>query len=118
MEPLLSLITGILVAAGVYLMLERHILRILFGFILLSNGINLAILTAGRISRDGVPIIPPGALIPDGAHANPLSQALILTAVVIGFGVLIFCLVLAYRAGQDLKSADVDVMNLSEREER
>lgn len=117
MELLLSLITGILVAAGGYLMLERHILRILFGLILLSNGFNLAILTAGRLSRDGVPIIPSGASVPDGAYANPLSQALILTAVVIGFGVLIFCLVLAYRAGQDLGSADVDAMKLTEKED-
>ncbi|WP_022669393.1 NADH-quinone oxidoreductase subunit K [Desulfospira joergensenii] len=116
MEPLMSLISSILVAAGVYLMLERHVLRILFGFILLSNGINLAILTAGRLSIDGVPIIPPGASVLRGSYANPLSQALILTAVVIGFGVLIFCLVLAYRASRDLNSADVDAMSLSEKE--
>lgn len=117
MEPLLSLITGILVASGTYLMLERHVLRILFGFVLLSNGINLAILTAGRLSKESLPIIPPGASAPEGLYANPLSQALILTAIVIGFGVLIFCLVLAYRAARDLGSSDVNTMDLSEREE-
>lgn len=117
MELLLSLMTGILIAAGIYLMLERHLLRILFGFILFSNGINLAILTAGRLSKEGLPIIPPGSLTPETPYANPLSQALVLTAVVIGFGVLIFCLSLAYRAICELKSANVDLMNLSENEE-
>ncbi|THB76229.1 MAG: cation:proton antiporter [Desulfobacteraceae bacterium] len=117
MELLLSLITGILVAAGIYLMLDRHVLRILFGFILLSNGVNMAILTAGRLSKAGLPIVPSGSLTPLGPYANPLSQALILTAIVIGFGVLIFCLSLAYRAARDLKSADADDMNLSEKEE-
>lgn len=117
MGLLLSLITGILVAAGIYLMLERHLLRILFGLILLSNGINLAILAAGRLSKKGLPIISPEALTPEGPFANPLSQALILTAIVIGFGILIFCLSLAYRAGRDFHLADADDMNLPEKEE-
>lgn len=117
MHLLLSLITGMLVAAGIYLMLERHLLRILFGFILLSNGINLAILTAGRLSKEAVPIIPPGAVTPEGSFANPLSQALILTAIVIGFGVLIFCLSLTYRAVSDSGSADADQMDRSEKGE-
>lgn len=116
MQLLMSLITGMLVAAGVYLMLERHLLRILFGFILLSNGINLAILTAGRLSKEGLPIILPGTLTLEGSFANPLSQALILTAIVIGFGVLIFCLSLTYRAVRDSGSANADNMNRSEKE--
>lgn len=117
MELLLSLITGMLIAAGIYLMLERNLLRILFGFILLSNGINLAILTAGRLSKEALPIIQPGSLTLEGPFANPLSQALILTAIVIGFGVLIFCLSLIYRAVQDSTSANADDMNQSEKEE-
>lgn len=117
MELLLSLITGILFSAGIYLMLERHLLRILFGFILLSNGANLAILVAGRLSKEGLPIIPPGALIPQSPYANPLSQALILTAIVISFGVLIFCLSLVYRTVRDLGSANAGDVNLSEKEE-
>ena len=117
MEFLLSLITGMLIAAGIYLMLERHLLRMLFGFILLSNGINLAILTAGRLSKKGLPIVAPGALTPEVPFANPLSQALILTAIVIGFGVLIFCLSLTFRAVRDSGSASADDMNLSETEE-
>ena len=118
MELLLSLMASMVIAAGVYLMLERHILRILFGFILISNGVNLAILTSGRLSKTGLPIIPEGAVMPDAPYANPLSQALILTAIVIGFGVLIFCLVLAYRACQIRESGDVNLMNLSDKEER
>ena len=117
MEPLLSLITAILIAGGIYLMLERHLLRILFGFILTSNGINLAILVAGRLSKEGLPIIPPGASAPLVPHANPLSQALILTAIVIGFGVLIFCLAMTYRCVKDSASANADDMNQSEKDE-
>lgn len=118
MELLMSLITGMLVAAGIYLMLERHLLRILFGLILVSNGINLAILVAGRLSKAGLPIIPRGASMPEGPYANPLSQALVLTAVVIGFGVLIFCLSLVYRAVGDSGSANADEMNRSEKGEQ
>ena len=117
MELVLSMITGVLFASGIYLMLERHILRILFGFILLGNGVNLAVLTAGRLSKKGVPIILQGELVLEPPFANPLSQALVLTAIVIGFGVLIFCLSLAYRAVKDLGLADPDQMNLSEKGE-
>lgn len=117
MQLLLSLITAMLFGAGIFLMLERHLMRILFGFILLSNGTNLAILTAGRLSKEGLAIIAPGALTLEGPFANPLSQALILTAIVIGFGVLIFCLSLTYRAVGHSDSADADQMDRSEKEE-
>ena len=50
MEILWSLVVGVFVAAGVYLMLERHILRLLFGLILLSSAVNIAIFTAGRLT--------------------------------------------------------------------
>ncbi|MBR9787502.1 MAG: Na+/H+ antiporter subunit C [Vibrionaceae bacterium] len=117
MEVLWSLVVGVFVAAGIYLLLERHLLRILFGLILLSSAVNLAILTAGRLTI-GIPALIESSeqLPPDGA-ANPLPQALILTAIVIGFGLLVFALLLFYRAYSETGSADVDEMRRSEEEE-
>lgn len=117
MEPLWALITGLLVACGIYLMLERHLLRFVFGLILLSNGVNLAIFTAGRLTPGVPPLIAPDRMLPAPGHANPLPQALILTAIVIGFGLLVFTLVLAVRAYRAAGSADVDAMRQGERGE-
>ena len=70
----------------------------LLGIAILGNGINLLILVAGRLTRTSPPILPAGTPAPDGPIANPLPQALILTAIVIGFALFTFLLVLAYRA--------------------
>lgn len=116
MEALLCCLVGLLSAAGVYLMLERHLLRVLFGLVLISNSVNLAILTAGRLTRGKPPIIPQGMTAPPPGSANPLPQALILTAIVIGFGLLIFVLLLIYRAYRTSGTADLDRMLRSEKE--
>ncbi|BCK08203.1 TPA: Na+/H+ antiporter subunit C [Vibrio cholerae] len=117
MEGLWSIVVGVFVAAGIYLMLERHLLRLLFGLILLSSAVNLAIFTAGRLTPASPPLIEVGALLPAEGAANPLPQALILTAIVIGFGLLVFALMLFYRAYFETGSADVDEMRRSEEEE-
>ncbi|MBY6199201.1 Na+/H+ antiporter subunit C [Vibrio hangzhouensis] len=114
MEILWSVVVGVFVASGIYLMLERHLLRVLFGLILLSSSVNLAIFTAGRLTSGEPPLIDSGALLPPVGAANPLPQALILTAIVIGFGLLVFTLVLFYRAYEETRSADVDQMKYSE----
>lgn len=114
MEVLWSLVVGVMIAAGIYLLLERYVLRVLFGLILLSSAVNLAILTAGRLTL-GVPaLIESSASLPPDGAANPLPQALILTAIVIGFGLLVFTLLLFYRAYAETSSADVDEMRRSE----
>ncbi|TVO41711.1 NADH-quinone oxidoreductase subunit K, partial [Vibrio cholerae] len=64
MEGLWSIVVGVFVAAGIYLMLERHLLRLLFGLILLSSAVNLAIFTAGRLTPASPPLIEVGALLP------------------------------------------------------
>ncbi|WP_038173318.1 Na+/H+ antiporter subunit C [Vibrio pacinii] len=116
MEVLWSLVVGVLVSAGVYLLLERHVLRLLFGLILLSSAVNLAILVAGRLTVAVPPLIDFEATLPPADAANSLPQALILTAIVIGFGLLIFALLLIYRAFIETGSADIDQMRDSERE--
>jgi multicomponent Na+:H+ antiporter subunit C len=84
--------------------------------VLLGNGVNLLIFTAGRVTREPPPIVPPGLAAPATDVVNPLPHALILTAIVIGFGIFIFLLVLAYRAYQALDADNTDSMRLAEPE--
>lgn len=86
---------GVLIAAGIYLMLERSLTRVLLGFILLGNGVNLLIiLTAGR----GAPPLTDGKNLSTEGMSDPLPQALILTAIVITFAVTAFLLAMIYRS--------------------
>ena len=114
MEVMLSVLTGLLVAAGVYLMLARNLLRFLFGLVLFSNAANLAIFVSGRLTRAEPPLVPEGLLGPEGPVANALPQALILTANVIGFGLLAFALVLVCRGYQELGTLDPNEMRVAE----
>lgn len=114
MDTVMALLVGGLVAAGVYLMLARNVVRFLFGLILISNAANLTIFAAGRLTRAEPPLIPEGLTAPALPVANALPQALILTAIVIGFGLLAFTLVLVYRARQALGTVDSDAMRIAE----
>ena len=98
MEPVVALLVGALVAASVYLMLRRNIVKFLFGLVLISNAANLIIFSAGRLTRAEPPLVPDGLSTPAVQVANALPQALVLTAIVIGFGLLAFTLVLVYRS--------------------
>ena len=114
METILAVLVGILVAASVYLMLARNILRFLFGLILLSNAANLTIFIAGRLTRATPPLVPDGMTVPPEIVANALPQALILTAIVIGFGLLAFALALVLKAYRILGTLDTDAMREAE----
>ncbi len=114
MESVLALLVGILVGASVFLMLARNILRFLFGLVLLSNAANLTIFAAGRLTLAEPPLVPDDQTIPPELVANALPQALILTAIVIGFGLLAFALVLVFRGYQALGTLDSDAMRFAE----
>ena len=114
MEALLALLVGVLVAASLYLMLARNVLRFLFGLVLLSNAANLTIFAAGRVTDAAPPLVPAGLGAPAEQVANALPQALVLTAIVIGFGLLSFALVLVYRGYQALGTLDSDAMRTAE----
>ncbi|SFI97450.1 Na+/H+ antiporter subunit C [Jannaschia pohangensis] len=118
METLVALMVGALVAAAVYLMLARNVLRFLFGLILISNAANLLIFASGGLTPDSPPLIDEGAIAPAAGAANALPQALVLTAIVIGFGLFAFALVLVYRAYQTMGTLNSDDMRLAEPEER
>ncbi len=118
MEPVFAILVGLFFASAVYLMLSKFSIRIMLGIAILGNSVNLLLFTAGRLTREVPPIIPAGLdTLPVGA-ANPLPQALILTAIVISFSFLAFLLVLTYRAYQDLKTDNTDDMRLAEPRER
>lgn len=104
----LALTVGGLYACAFYMLLRRSITKTIIGLILLSNAANLLIFVAAGL-REGVPaLIPVGARTAEGLVADPLAQALILTAIVIGFGVLAFAVVLIHRAHVVLEADDFD----------
>jgi multicomponent Na+:H+ antiporter subunit C len=117
MEFALAVLVGIFVAVAIWFLLSRSIIRMLIGLVILGNGVNLLILVAGRLTRGVPPIVPGGLDVPVGAVANPLPQALILTAIVIGFAMFTFLLVLGYRAYQSLDADNTDSMRLAEPED-
>lgn len=108
MEILLALASGMLYAAGIYLMLRRRLAQLIIGLGLLSNGTNLLIFVAGGLTRARPPVVPEGAAALAPPYADPVPQALVLTAIVIGFGLLAFSLVLAHRVHESLGTDDVD----------
>lgn len=114
MDYVLAALVGCFIALGVYLLLSRSVIRMLLGMTIFGNGVNLLIFTAGRLTREVAPIIPAGLEQPEGTIANPLPQALILTAIVIGFAMFSFLLVLAFRAYQSLDCDDTDTMRVAE----
>ncbi len=114
MEGLFSILVGVFFGVAVYLMLSRHIVRILLGIAILGNAVNMLLFTSGRLTREVPPIIPAGSDTLASTAANPLPQALILTAIVISFSFFCFLLVLTYRAYEDLKTDDTDEMRVAE----
>lgn len=116
MEALFSVLIGIFFAAAVYLMLSKFLVRILLGVAILGNAVNLLLFTTGRIVREVPPIIPAGLDRQVSVTANPLPQALILTAIVISFSFFAFLLVLSYRAFQDLSTDNANEMRVAEPE--
>ena len=103
----LALCVGVLYAAGTYLMLQRTLTRIVMGLALMGHGANLLLLMAGGragnaplIGGRGAVVAGKGSAAAEGAttYADPLPQAMALTAIVITFGIMAFLLALAYRS--------------------
>jgi len=100
----MSVVIGILFTIATYLVLSKSLLRIIVGTGLLSHAAHLLILTMGGLKQGAVPILSENA----NSYVDPLPQALILTAIVISFGVTSFFLVLAYRSYQELGTDNMD----------
>ena len=110
MEILAAIVVGGLFGCGVYLLMSRSPVRLIIGLVLLSNAINLLIFVAANLVRGKAPLIPPGSLRIFESTADPLPQALILTAIVISFGVLAFALVLFSRTFKSTAATSLDEM--------
>lgn len=115
MDTILAFVIGGLYAAGIYLILRRSIVKLIIGLALLGQAANLLIFTAAGLTRGQPPIVPEGSEVPINPSADPLPQALILTAIVIGFGVLAFTTVLVKRVYQTVGTDDLDDMKATDR---
>jgi multicomponent Na+:H+ antiporter subunit C len=106
MHVFYALVIAIIAACGVHLMLSRHIVRTLLGITVISAAANLIIFFAGRIDPKGPPVIPLGETTLAATAANPLPQALILTAIVIGFALTAFGAALALQTYRSIGTLD------------
>lgn len=110
MEVVLAFIIGGLYAAGLYMLMRRSLVKLVIGLALLSQAANLLIFTLGRLIRGRPALIPSDMARLVEPFADPVPQALILTAIVIGFGVQAFAIILIKRAYQTVGTDDLDDM--------
>jgi multicomponent K+:H+ antiporter subunit C len=103
MEALMALVIGALVGGGVYLILRARTFPVVLGLMMMSYGVNLFIFATGRLELNKPPLISEGA-----SYVDPIPQALVLTAIVIGFAMAAFMLMLAVVANDELGTDHVD----------
>lgn len=115
MEVILAITVGVLYAAAVFMLLRRSLVKLIFGLALLGHASNLLIFAMGRVVRGAPPIIPQDAKTLAEPYADPLPQAFLLTAIVIGFGVQAFATVLVKRAHQTVGTDDFDDLTGTDR---
>jgi multicomponent Na+:H+ antiporter subunit C len=104
----LAFVIGLLYAAGLYLVMRRSMVKLILGLVLLGHAANLLIFTVGGLTRGGTPLVPEGATAPVPPFPDPVPEALVLTAIVIGFAVQAFALVLIKRAHRETGTDDMD----------
>jgi multicomponent Na+:H+ antiporter subunit C len=114
MEILLALVVGGLYATGVFMLLRPTPVKVIIGLSILANAVNLLIFTAAGLTRGRPPLIEEGLSRPLEPIADPLPQALVLTAIVIAFGVLAFTLVLFRRAAETAGVDNLDEMRTTD----
>ncbi|MDO8897215.1 MAG: Na+/H+ antiporter subunit C [Bacteroidales bacterium] len=114
MEFLLAILIGGLFSAAIYMILRRSIIKLIIGLSFLAHAANLLIFTLGRVIRGKAPLIQEGSKHITETVADPLPQALILTAIVIGFGVTAFTIVLIQQVYQSVGVDDSDKLKASD----
>lgn len=115
MEVVFAFVIGGLYAAGSYLMMRRSMVKLIIGLVLLGHATNLLIFTVGGLVRGRPPIIADNANALVAPFADPVPQALVLTAIVIGFGLQAFALVLFKRAYQTTGTDDMDALRATDK---
>lgn len=116
MEFLLAILIGLLYAAGIYMILRRSMVKLLIGLILLSNGANMLIFLLGRITKGKPPVVPINSSVFTDIYADPTPQALILTAIVISFGLQSFAITLLRQVYRVTGADDLDSLDTSTEE--
>jgi multicomponent Na+:H+ antiporter subunit C len=96
-----AIAVGILVAAGVYLILQRGLVRVVIGFVALGHAANIILVSAGGMALRGAPLLADADEEAVAGMADPLPQAFVLTAIVITFGITVYLLGLARAGGDD-----------------
>ena len=114
MTLMLAICVGLLVATGLYLLMQKSMLRIVLGLIMLGHGANLGVFVCGGLTRAAPPLIKAGEETTRPGAADPLPQALVLTAIVISFAVAAFAAVVAVRS-QQVATDDPDQMTSTDR---
>ena len=117
MEILMAILVGILYTAGVYMLLRRSILKFIIGIIFMSNATNLLVFLSAGLEA-GKPVFLEGKEGVASAFADPLPQALVLTAVVIGLGIMVYLLAVKYRFFNETGSDDLDELKPTEEEQK
>ncbi len=113
MNALLALCIGALTAGGVYLLLRMQTFAVVLGLTLLSYAVNLFLFAMGRLVIGAPPLV---GKTPPALSADPLPQALVLTAIVISFAMTVFVIVLALRARAELGNDHVDGLHVEDGE--
>lgn len=108
MELILSLGIGVLTGSGVWLLLRPRTFQVIVGLSLLSYAVNLFIFSTGGLRTGAAPILEGGRAGTLAMHADPVPQALVLTAIVIAFAMTAVSIVLAIRSRSDNHSDHVD----------
>lgn len=112
MEFIISILAGVLFATAIYNLLQKQFLRLVIGSVLFSHGAHLFLLTMGELKRGNPPILTEGV----SDYADPLPQALILTSIVISFGITSLLLVLAYRTAEENNTDNMEQLRGNENE--
>ncbi len=115
MELILVFIIGLLYAAGLYMILRRSLVKVIIGLIFLGHAANMLIFTVGKITKGAPAFIGETGSAPEH-FADPLPQALILTAIVIGFGIQAFAIVLFKRGYKTVGTDNLDEMRSTDME--
>lgn len=114
MSLLMALVVGGLYTVSIYLMLRRNVVKLIFGLIILGYASNLLIFTVGGLVRAKAPLVSAGATAPPPDVADPVPQALVLTAIVIGFALTAFAAVLVKRVVKVTGTDDSDALRMTD----
>lgn len=112
---MLSISVGLLFAAGAYMLMRRSLVKLVVGLVLMGQAANMLIFIASGPLRGRPPLVESGADAPPAPFTDPLASALVLTAIVISFGIASYTIVLIKRAFQDVGTDDLNEYTSTDR---